>query len=270
MQFVITKVLFRFGLKNLVGQSAHGPRGRRTGRRPGRKVLAMTPMTLATTTQDTGPLGLVRPVPRGSTAPRRAFGGQRSRTAPAGPCSDASLPGSRRAVPGPSSRSPTRPPSHRLWRARVYPEAMAERFASVVDVCVLLEDSETSQVLLMERANTGFADGALGIPGGHLEAGESVLQGAAREAAEEVGVKIDPADLVCAHVAHHRNPEGKTRLGFFFTARRWAGEPVNMEPDLCAGLHWVDPDALPSTVIPYIADVIGLIRSGESFSVHGW
>ncbi|MBB5435190.1 hypothetical protein [Nocardiopsis composta] len=42
----------------------------------------MTPMTLPTTTQDTGPLGLVRPVPRGSTAPRRAFGGQRPRTAP--------------------------------------------------------------------------------------------------------------------------------------------------------------------------------------------
>jgi len=69
-------------LKDLVEQSAHGLQGAARGGVPGGKVLAMTVMTPATTMQDTGPLGLVRPVPRGSTAPRRAFGGQRPRTAP--------------------------------------------------------------------------------------------------------------------------------------------------------------------------------------------
>jgi len=42
----------------------------------------MTVMTSATMTQDTGPLGLLRPVPRGSAAPRRAFGGRSRPAAP--------------------------------------------------------------------------------------------------------------------------------------------------------------------------------------------
>lgn len=147
---------------------------------------------------------------------------------------------------------------------------MVERTGTVVDVCVLLRDPVSGHVLLMERANTGFGDGELGIPGGHLEAGESVVDGALREVAEEVGVDVKPDDLECAHVAHHRSAQGKTRIGFFFTARRWSGEPVNNEPDLCAGLRWVDPDALPAATIPYIGDIIGLIQVGEHFSVHGW
>jgi hypothetical protein len=31
-----------------------------------------------------------------------------------------------------------------------------------------------------------------------------------------------------------------SRIGFFFTATRWHGEPVNQEPHKCAGLHWTD------------------------------
>jgi hypothetical protein len=54
-----------------------------------------------------------------------------------------------------------------------------------------------------------------------------VVQGAIREAHEEAGVLIDPADLAFSHVVHHRNPEGQPRIGFFFTATRWQGEPLS-------------------------------------------
>jgi 8-oxo-dGTP diphosphatase len=47
-------------------------------------------------------------------------------------------------------------------------------------------------ILLLERSGTGYADGQLCPPSGHLEAGESVVQGAIREAREETGVLIDP------------------------------------------------------------------------------
>ncbi|MEV2276992.1 NUDIX domain-containing protein [Nocardiopsis sp. NPDC049922] len=146
---------------------------------------------------------------------------------------------------------------------------VSTRANPTVDVCVLLTRSDGS-ILLGQRKGTGFADGQFGIPGGHLEEGESAVQGAARELKEEVGVVIDPGDLVCAHVAHHRNAQGKTRIGFFFTTTRWEGTPTNLEPGLCAGLSWSDPDHLPEDTIPYIATVIGRIRSGQTFSVHGW
>lgn len=146
---------------------------------------------------------------------------------------------------------------------------VSTRANPTVDVCVLLT-REDGCVLLGQRKGTGFADGQFGIPGGHLEEGESAVQGAARELKEEAGVSIDPADLVCTHVAHHRNDEGKTRIGFFFTTTRWQGTPTNMEPDLCARLSWADPARLPESTIPYIATIIDRIRSGETFSTHGW
>lgn len=43
-------------------------------------------------------------------------------------------------------------------------------------------------------------------PSGHLEEGEPVIDGAVREAGEEVGVTINPDDLAFAHVVHYRAP----------------------------------------------------------------
>ncbi len=59
---------------------------------------------------------------------------------------------------------------------------MTNRYRSIVDVYVLLRRADGC-ILLMERANTGYADGRLCPPSGHLEDGESVLEGAVREAA---------------------------------------------------------------------------------------
>src|ERR1700728_2330663 len=86
------------------------------------------------------------------------------------------------------------------------------------------------KVLLLRRANTGFADGCWSVPGGCLDAGETLPQAAAREAREEIGVIIDPADLAFTHLCHHADPDGQARVGVFFAARRWDGEPVNAEP----------------------------------------
>jgi 8-oxo-dGTP diphosphatase len=114
--------------------------------------------------------------------------------------------------------------------------ASTARYRPVVDVYVLLRRPDGT-ILLLERSGTGYADGQLCPPSGHLEGGESVTRCAVREVAEETGVGIDPKDLVFTHVVHHRNPEGQGRIGIFFTATRWAGEPVNREPHKCAGLQ---------------------------------
>ena len=147
--------------------------------------------------------------------------------------------------------------------------ARTDRYRPVVDVYVLLQRPD-GMILLLERSGTGYADGQLCPPSGHLEDGESVARCGVREAAEETGVGIDPADLVFTHVVHHRNPEGQGRIGIFFTATRWAGEPVNSEPHKCAGLQWADPARPPANTVPYTAAALAAIIGREAFSLDGW
>jgi 8-oxo-dGTP diphosphatase len=146
---------------------------------------------------------------------------------------------------------------------------VTDRYRSIVDVYVLLRRHD-GNVLLLERSGTGYADGQLCPPSGHLEAGESVVQGAIREAREETGVRIDPADLAFSLVVHHRNSEGQARIGFFFTATRWEGEPVNREPQKCAGLQWADPARPPANTVPYTAAALTSITREAPFCLDGW
>ena len=91
----------------------------------------------------------------------------------------------------------------------------------------------------------------------------------AREAEEEIGVLLRHQDLECVHVMHHRN-EVQGRVGFFFRATRWQGEPVNREPEKCSELVWCPLDRLPDDVIAYPAEALRRIGRGEQFSLHGW
>ena len=153
--------------------------------------------------------------------------------------------------------------------ARPAADTRTDRYRPVVDVYVLLRRPD-GMILLLERSGTGYADGQLCPPSGHLEAGESVASCAVREASEEVGVGIDPADLVFTHVVHHRNPESQGRIGIFFTTVRWAGEPVNREPHKCAGLRWADPACPPASTVPYTAAALAAITRRAAFSLDGW
>jgi 8-oxo-dGTP diphosphatase len=89
-------------------------------------------------------------------------------------------------------------------------------------------------------------------------------------AREETGVLIDHADLAFSHVVHHRSPDGQGRIDFFFTAVRWQGEPANLEPHKCAGLHWADPARPPANTVPFTAAALAAITGGASFSLDGW
>ncbi|MEV5379016.1 NUDIX domain-containing protein [Streptomyces nondiastaticus] len=143
------------------------------------------------------------------------------------------------------------------------------RYRSVVDVMVLLHRTD-GRVLLLRRAGDVYASGLLAPPGGHLEDGETVVEGALREAGEEVGVGIAPADLEFCHLIHHRSPEGQARLGVVFTTQRWSGEPRNREPGKCSALVWADPGRPPADCVPYTAAVLDRFCAGALFSAHGW
>ncbi|WP_045742687.1 NUDIX hydrolase [Actinoplanes rectilineatus] len=146
---------------------------------------------------------------------------------------------------------------------------MSSRYRSIVDVHVLLRRAD-GHILLMERAGTGYADGLLCPPSGHLEAGESVTAGAVRELAEETGVDVREDDLHFVHVVHHRNGRDDPRIGFFFVTDRWQGPPVNREPHKCARLLWADPTDPPPDTVPYTAAALARIASHQPFALDGW
>ena len=145
---------------------------------------------------------------------------------------------------------------------------MPERYRSIIDVHVILQRG--NEILLLERQNTGYCDGMLHLPSGHLDEGEPIPHGAAREAREEVGVSIDPADLSLVAVVHHRQRPDLARVGMFFRAEEWSGEPVVAEPGKAGKLVWADPRVLPSNTIPYPAEGIRAWVSGDRLALHGW
>jgi 8-oxo-dGTP diphosphatase len=102
---------------------------------------------------------------------------------------------------------------------------------------------------------------------GHVEAGESVLEAAVREAREELGVEVDPASLVPLCAMHRTDPGNpapiEQRVDFFFTARDWSGEPSIQEPGKCVDLRWVLLDDLPEPTVPHERAVLERLSSGD-------
>jgi 8-oxo-dGTP diphosphatase len=149
-------------------------------------------------------------------------------------------------------------------------------YRTVVDVMLLLtriHPASGSQVLLMRRHRTGYADDLLCAPSGKLEDGEHVLDAVIRETREEVGLTLHHEDLQAACVLHHRNPHGEARVGFFFHTKHDParhGHPINAEPDKCSQLLWAPIACLPADTVPYIAAGITLWQQGQPTGLHGW
>ena len=123
-----------------------------------------------------------------------------------------------------------------------------------------------NQILLSRRFNTGYADGQYSVPAGHLDGGETVMDAAAREAAEEVGVNIEPSDMTFSTVMHRMEGDQEDeRVDFFVRVRQWQGEPFNAEPDKCDDLRWVNIDQLPANVVPYVRQALRNHLTGIPF-----
>ena len=69
-----------------------------------------------------------------------------------------------------------------MTRFKLIPEA---------HIVLLKED----QIFLLQRANTGYADGQYALIAGHIDGGEPAHLAACREAKEEAGIIINPDDL---------------------------------------------------------------------------
>jgi mutator protein MutT len=127
---------------------------------------------------------------------------------------------------------------------------------------------QNNQVLLLRRFNTGYEDGNYSVPAGHVEAGESAIQCAVREAREEAGVELKPQHIVFAHAMHRKSDD--ERVNFFFVVTQWHGEITNTEPHKCDDLSWHPLDSLPHNVIPYVRHALKQVQEGNAYSELNW
>src|SRR5690349_14254395 len=93
--------------------------------------------------------------------------------------------------------------------------------------------------------------------------GEEIVAAMAREAREEAGSAIAPADLEEVGVMQRRSSE--ERIDFFLVARRGAGEVTNREPGTCDALAWFDLEALPANMVPDVRRALDTYRAGRWF-----
>lgn len=112
-----------------------------------------------------------------------------------------------------------------------------------------------SKVLLGRRSNTGWMDGYLCPPGGHVEKGETPVIAALREISEELGVDVDSKDLEFVCVAARNTPPTEY-VAYEFIIRDKDYSFKNNEPEKCSELVWIDMANLPNDVIDHFRQII--------------
>ncbi|HJP96225.1 MAG TPA: NUDIX domain-containing protein [Candidatus Saccharimonadales bacterium] len=143
-----------------------------------------------------------------------------------------------------------------------------ERFKLIPAVYLILRKGD--EVLLLQRANTGYQDGKYSLVSGHLDGDELATHGLAREAKEEAGVTVRPQDLVLVHTVHRlsRNQNNQERMDLFFETTQWEGKITNIEPDKCSDLRWFDINHLPDATIPLVRQVLEAVARGGHYSEY--
>lgn len=146
----------------------------------------------------------------------------------------------------------------------------SDRFKAAVAVYGLLRRG--GDVLLLRRANSGFHDGELALPAGHVDEGESVLAAITRELAEELVVDVRPQDCRLALIGHAgpERPGDDTYVDFYFVVDRWRGEPRIGEPDKALDLVWASLGDLPADTVGFMREAIAAMTDGGGPRLKLW
>lgn len=127
------------------------------------------------------------------------------------------------------------------------PDAPGMRRAAVA-LCVVAEPGGSLSVLVIKRAYRGRNAGQWAIPGGRLEPGETAQQAALRELHEELGVRVDPADVLGLL------DDFPAASGFAITpvvATLSGPADLRPSPDEVHSVHHVDLDRLAADDVPH-------------------
>ena len=124
--------------------------------------------------------------------------------------------------------------------------------------------NDKQEVLFVRRRNTGYMDGKLGLPSGHVEQYESFESAMKREAKEEVGIDVSVSKNVLT--LHRYQPSGEhDYIDSFYQVSEYQGVPMNTEPDKCSEIVWARPEDVKDEIISYISTVFEKLATGITF-----
>jgi 8-oxo-dGTP diphosphatase len=105
---------------------------------------------------------------------------------------------------------------------------------------------------LMGCRKGSHGDGSWSIPGGHLEFGETIEQGAEREVLEETGLQIKNINI--AGITNDIfSVEDKHYITIWVTSEWKKGKPTIKEPDKFLDLEWRNFETLPENLfLPWV------------------
>ncbi len=127
----------------------------------------------------------------------------------------------------------------------------------IVDVILLLV--RNGRILLRERANTGYGDGAYEPPSGELADRETIVETAIR-VASAAGIVISGENVSLAHVMH--DVSGSGRIAFFLSVSGWTGQPTSS--DVC----WFPAGDLPTNMLDRAKVALRNYADGMRFSTY--
>lgn len=120
------------------------------------------------------------------------------------------------------------------------------------------------KLLLLGKRKSVYGDGTWGLPGGHLELGESMLAAAARELKEETGLVAKKISFISLANNPRENQGNRHYIQLGFLAEGIEGEPKNLEPDRCEEWRWFDLNKLPEPIFHGHRKLIQLYQEGKT------
>lgn len=130
---------------------------------------------------------------------------------------------------------------------------MKEMFKSAVHMIIMNND----KLLIQKRKGTKLWPGYYALPAGHIDVGENQYEALIREAKEELGIEINPKDIINSYVVLRRNYfeiDGKKLepyIDYYFEISKYQSVPSIVEQDKCDELIWADINDLPNPFINY-------------------
>ena len=128
-----------------------------------------------------------------------------------------------------------------------------------IDVAyVLVFDPEIEKILVVQHA-----DGAWSLPGGGVEAGETLAEAAAREAEEETGFKVKIGRPLAVTERLWRTHD----IFFIFAATITGPGAIPVDPSEISRHAWVSPDEA-QRLMPYWRISIANLVGNEGAAYH--